>query len=91
MFLKLMSDENIPDSDTRKSYRLLARVDAVHFNRSPEAPEPSHNARAYVTFEGGEREEFDLVGNAYVMNDTGKTIEKFGIHPLVPGEYPAKA
>lgn len=89
MYVKLMSEENCPDSDSRKAFRLLSNVIAVFFNRAPEAPEPSDIPRAYVTFDDKTTEEFDLYGNVYVMNDAGKTIEKFGVHPISPSEFPA--
>ena len=82
MYVKIMSDENIPDNDSRKAFRLLSGVVTVKFNRSPEAPEPSSEPIAYVTFDDGETESYLLAGNVYVMNDGGKTIEKFGIQPI---------
>ena len=91
MFLKLMSDENIPDFDNRKSFRLLAHVSGVYFNRSPEAPKPSATPRAYVNFDDGESAEYDLDGSAYVLNDEGKTIEKFIVAHPSARDFPASA
>lgn len=91
MYVKIMSDENIPDSDRRKSYRLLSGVTAIVFNRAPEAPVPSDIPRAYITFEDDEVESFELHGNVYIMDDSGKTIEKFGVAPVSESEFPAKA
>lgn len=76
MFLKIMSGENAPDSDSRKSFRLLDHVEAASFIRSGGAP------RATVLFENGEQEEFPCEGNAYLMNDSGKTVAQFGATPL---------
>lgn len=91
MYVKIMSDENCPDSDSRKAFRLLSNVVSVIFNRAPEAPEPSDIPHAYITFADLQTEAFELHGNVYIMNDAGKTIEKFGIAPLAPGEFPASA
>ncbi len=88
MFVKLMSSENAPDQDSRKEFRLLADVIAVIFKRRVEAPEPDDTPHAIITFKDLSVESFPLVGNAYVLNDEGKTIEKFGVAPL--GDFPAK-
>lgn len=93
MYVKLMSDQNLPDNDSRKSFRLLANVEAVFFNRHPEAPEGPEGKdwppTAYMTFSDGTQEGFALVGNVYILSDSGKTIEKFGIHPIATEEFPA--
>ncbi len=88
MYVKIMSSENIPDADSRKSYRLLAGVISVIFNRAPEAPISSDIPHIYVTFEDSTTESFELYGNVYVLNESGKTIEKFGVAPVVEGEFP---
>lgn len=75
--LKLMSDENIPDDDSRKSFFLHAGVKSVDFRRDPDNPDV---CRAHVLFSTG-LETFDLVGNAYVMNENGKTVSSFGPSP----------
>lgn len=81
MYVKMMSDENLPDTDSRKSFKLLSGVDTVTFNRSPEAPTEA-GPTAYIVFKDGTNESFLLAGNVYVMTDEGKTIEKFGPHPI---------
>ena len=43
------------------------------------------------TFGVSKKEASVLDGNVYVMNDDGKTIEKFGIMPINPKEFPASA
>ncbi len=77
MFVKIMSDENCPDFDTRKSFKLLSEVESISFDRRGDDEVVLH-----VHFKKGEDESFLLVGNVYVMNDAGKTIEKFGPHPI---------
>lgn len=81
MILKLMGPEHAPDSDTRKTYRLLSGVIAVDFGRH------EHCSAAYadVTFNDSETERFTLDGNVYVMNDTGKTISSFGVATIHAG------
>ena len=36
MFLKMMSGENAPDGDSRKTFRILDDVTAVDFRRDPQ-------------------------------------------------------
>lgn len=93
LYVKIMSDENLPDSDTRKTYTLYSGVVSVHFERSAfqEGDEGYHIPRAILLFEDGEHESHGLLGNVYVMNADGKTIEKFGPHPIAKGEYSQKA
>lgn len=90
MYLKIMDAENAPDDDSRKTYRLLADVTAVKFSRVSDVGEgPEVGTFAFVRFKGGEPETFDVPGNAYVMNENGKTISSWGSHPFVAGEFPA--
>ena len=88
LYVKIMSDENLPDSDSRKAFRLLSDVSAIAFNRAPEAPAPRATPYAYVTFKDMTTESFELLGNVYVMNEAGKTIEKFGVASWATTDYP---
>lgn len=72
MFLKIMSSENAPDSDTRKSFQLLDHVESAEFVRE------GGSAHVAVLFNDGDREHFPCEGNAYLMNDNGKTVAQFG-------------
>lgn len=81
MILKLMGPESASDSDTRKTFRLLCGVSAVDFGRS----EVCSASYADVTFNDGETERYNLNGNAYVMNDSGKTISAFGVAVIPEG------
>lgn len=76
LIVKIMSDEDLPDDDSRKSFTLHTGVASVEFHRRPGAPV------AAMCF-GDEimAMEFPLVGNVYVMNETGKTISNFGVAP----------
>lgn len=74
MILKLMSDEEIVDSDSRKCFRLFDKVDRVAFVRGG-----GGNAYANIEFEDGESLHTVLVtGGVYLMNDSGKTVASFG-------------
>lgn len=78
MYLKLMSGEDAPDCDSRKSFTIHAGVTSCSFAR-----DSTGNAHVVVGFESGEPETIRLVGNAYLMNEAGKTIGQFGPMPLV--------
>lgn len=77
MLLKMMGGWAIPDHDTRQTFRMVARVSAVHFERLRAPDEAIWSAEAMVTFENGEVERFRLNGNAYLMNNEGKTVATF--------------
>lgn len=78
MYVKIMGDDNTGDDDSRKTFRLLQQVIAVNFDRNGD-----DTAFVELTFEDKSYEQFEVRGNAYVMNDQGKTIGKFGSHPVV--------
>lgn len=64
MFLKIMSNENAPDGDTRKTFRILDDVTAVDFRRDPDG-----KAEAAVLFRQGPGERFSPGGNCYLLNE----------------------
>ena len=75
MYLKIMGDENAPDSDPRKTFHIY-EVTGAEFYRDEDG-----NARVYVDRPAGEIEgSYDLpvTGNAYLMNFEGKTIASMG-------------
>lgn len=76
MFLKIMSGEDVPDSDTRKSFQLFDHVESADFVREDGKPQ------VHVVFDDAPDETFDLLGNCYLMNDGGKTVASFG--PATP-------
>ena len=98
MYLKIMSGENAPDGDTRKTFRLLDDVTAVNFERiiaPKDANKPEHQLvanrgpKADVTFKAQPgvppvTETFWPEGNCYLMNEAGDTIASFGVSPYVP-------
>lgn len=70
LFLKLMSEENKPDSNTSKKFNLLC-VDNVHFERND-------NGKPFaVIYVGEDKFSYELKGNAYVLSQYGKTIASF--------------
>jgi hypothetical protein len=71
MFVKIMSGEVVPDSDMCKCFRLIDGVVSADFNREGKRP------TAFVTFDDGGSETYDLNGNCYLMNDSGKTVASF--------------
>jgi hypothetical protein len=78
LIVKMMSGEDCPDDDTRKSYKLKSGVLDVEFARDGD------DAIAWLWFLGGNGlpvgpEKFLLTGNCYVMNEAGKTISSFGV------------
>jgi len=86
MYLKIMGNENAPDCDSRKSFRIFEVEKHVQFSRN----ETGH---AFVAFriagegEDGDLNRFMLTENAYVMNDSGKTIASFGAGKIPGVEY----
>lgn len=72
MYLKIMSAENAADSDLRKMFTLYAHVTSVEFLRI------DGRAVANTFFADGDEEGFAVPGNAYVMNEDGKTVASFG-------------
>lgn len=93
MFLKMMGAGPAPDNDSRQVFTLLDEVTVAQFGRllnDKEAEKPEHRLVADhgpyvdVTFRDGSTERYYPEGNCYLMNDTGKTIASFGVHPYVP-------
>jgi len=84
MFLKIMSGENAPDGDTRKTFRILDDVTAADFRRDSDG-----KPHVAVTFRDKPgvppiTETFDPSGNCYLLNDGGDTVAAFGVSPYVP-------
>lgn len=80
MYLKLMSDQNLPDSDPSHDFVMiqLGDKDELAFARQTlsngaQCPD-STVVSAIITCEDGSQREIRLTGNAYVLNAQGKTI-----------------
>lgn len=72
LFVKIMSAEDAPDNDPRKSFQLLANVESAVFLRE------DGKAHVAVLFKNGDQEDFDVGGNCYLMNEAGETVARFG-------------
>jgi hypothetical protein len=69
MYLKIMSGENKKDNSIDKGFQLI-ECDSASFRRK--------DGKSFVVITKGDRlEDRELLGNAYVLNNTGKTIEAF--------------
>lgn len=69
MFLKMMGTEDLPDRHGGKSYTMVS-CKSVQFSRAASG--------AYALVD--EAKSFKLEGNAYVLSDTGKTLDAFALH-----------
>lgn len=70
--LKIMSAQNLPDSDMAKNYKMIAigSGDQFEFYHDPENGLPM----AQISPKEGESYRVELTGNAYVVSETGKTV-----------------
>jgi len=77
MILKLMSGEDLPDDDCGKGCRIVDQVREANYYTN----EPTQEKIIIVTYETPNRsllqETFTLYGNAYLMNDNGKTLQSY--------------
>lgn len=78
LVIKMMSGENLPDSDTRKSFRIFTATN-FEFNRAFNHP------HLLIFSEDGEQSYHQITGNCYVM-DCGKTIATFAHLAITPTE-----
>ena len=78
MYLKIMNcRDDAPDNDSRATFVLHDHVVTAEFERE------GGRAFVQVLFDDGDKERFPVPGNAYLMNDQGKTVASFGGHPYV--------
>jgi hypothetical protein len=77
MFLKMMGTEDLPDRHGDKSYTIVG-CKSVQFSRTPDG--------AFALID--EVKQFRLEGNAYVLSDTGKTLDSFALHGEVSAPVP---
>jgi hypothetical protein len=75
--IKIMSGENLADSDVGKGFKMVLVDEGDHF-------EFGHNAQGepIVTVNAGKGDNrngvvYPVTGNAYVMSETGKTVASF--------------
>lgn len=89
MLIQLMSDENIPDDDPAKGCTIVANVVEVKFSRLGTGEACLHVEYSQPN-RGLTAEDFVLRGNAYLMNDSGKTVRSFTPTPYVKVESKQK-
>lgn len=70
--LKIMSDQNLPDNDMTKNYKMIAigSGDQFEFYHDQDTGLPM----VQVVPKEGESYSVELTGNAYVVSETGKTV-----------------
>jgi len=83
LILKMMTGTDITDDDARAPHRIMPVPEggSVDFTRE------SGEAQAVIYDGDGTAEWFDVTGNCYLMNASGKTITSFSPNPL-PGARP---
>src|ERR1700688_4318193 len=83
LYLKIMSGQDMPDSDPYKDFTLytLGDKDVLEFERRVLDEDVSELANVYAVVElyDGGRIEHLLQGSAYVLNAQGKTIASRGL------------
>lgn len=84
LILKIMSADRGNDEHPRHGYQIITGIRRVWFQER----NGEHRARLVVDFANEERDEWDLDGNVYVMNEAGKTISKFEVHAPADLEGP---
>lgn len=82
LYVKIMSDEDLPDTDPYKHYTIVpvANNEVMRFVANSIAGGGNKDARYVLEVhapEGG-IETHELTGNAYVMTESGKTIASHG-------------
>lgn len=90
LIVKIMSDEDTADSDTRKSFTIHSGVKSAVFERLPayradgdDAPETPDRPWLTMIFGPEDSEAFQPRGNVYVMNERGQTVASYGISPII--------
>lgn len=71
MFLKIMYEENKPDSEGSKGHKMVETSEYEFFKNGN-----GEYRLAYKQKDGSEHAE-SVIGNIYVLSDSGKTINSF--------------
>jgi len=77
LIVKIMSAENAPDADPCKGHILAADVRHVVFDRDTAGRAWAAIWRPGDSLDEAAPERFAVTGNAYVMNEAGRTISSF--------------
>lgn len=94
LYLKIMSDQNLADSDPQKNYIIvpIANGHRLAFVRDESYPKEDPHVVALIgphagcgtAFDNIPEEDKDMVvpltGNAYVLSESGKTISSRGMY-----------
>jgi hypothetical protein len=93
LLLKIMSCEDAPDEDSRKTFCLYTDITSCHFRRHPDGSAEAHvwcrepiktaMVPGFVEIE----KHIILTGNAYLMNENGKTVSSFGVARYEDGRH----
>lgn len=76
MYLKIMTDDGLADSDYRKKYTMIDIV-KVEFYRSASSGTVESIPYVDIIDSLGKDHSFAVHSNVYVMNDQGKTIDSW--------------
>lgn len=94
MYVKMMSGENLSDTDPYKRFELLniGDKDRLAIKLQEYVDGSSSHAILVIFYENGETENFCMDGNVYIMNQNGKTIAHYApvsnICPSLPSNEP---
>lgn len=72
LYLKVMSDQNLPDTAAEKNFTLYQIPDSTALSFGKSDISPDRVRASWFTSEG--LRTVELEGNAYVLNAQGKTI-----------------
>lgn len=75
LYLKLMSDQDMPDSEPNKDFTILTVPDEASIDFvAPAVGSDDKFVRVIISYPDGRTIDRHLDGNAYVLNANGKTI-----------------
>lgn len=86
MYLKIMSGEDLPDGNPSKGFQMLECESVIFRRRKGSIDEPPGTTHAVADITVTDRtdesaivttQSIDLTGNAYLLNEAGKTIGSF--------------
>mgnify|MGYP006446358023 CR=1 FL=1 len=90
MLVKVMSAENLADSDPRKTHTLHAGVRSYTLLREGRAVNGTGAPEVHLTMEGGGLVILPAPGNVYAMNAEGQTIAAWSPESIGTAGEPAR-